>query len=70
MGIKDNSTKRNLLLSAGMEEEVRRVMLGLCPFCKKPVTIEDFRDDLSRKEFEISGMCQQCQDNFFKDPEE
>ena len=26
---------------------------------------EDFRDDLSRKEFEISKMCQSCQDNVF-----
>jgi hypothetical protein len=24
-----------------------------------------FRDDLSRKEFSISGMCQSCQDSVF-----
>ena len=26
---------------------------------------EDFRDDLSRKEFTISCMCQECQDSVF-----
>jgi hypothetical protein len=26
---------------------------------------EDFRDDLSRKEFRISFMCQACQDSVF-----
>jgi len=25
----------------------------------------DFRDDLSRKEYSISGMCQDCQDSVF-----
>ena len=31
--------------------------------CGGPAT--DFRDDLSRKEFSITGMCQACQDKFF-----
>lgn len=39
--------------------------IGLCPFCNKPVNQEDFRDALSRREFEISGLCQKCQDKFF-----
>lgn len=29
-----------------------------------------FRDDLSRKEYTISGMCQDCQDKVFETPEE
>lgn len=37
---------------------------GKCPLCTKPVG--EFRDDLSRKEYSISGMCQDCQDEFFK----
>jgi hypothetical protein len=28
-----------------------------------------FRDDLSRKEHGISGMCQACQDEMFHDPD-
>lgn len=39
--------------------------IGLCSFCNKPVNQEDFRDALSRREFEISGLCQKCQDKFF-----
>jgi len=27
----------------------------------------NFRDDLSRKEYTISGLCQTCQDAVFKD---
>jgi hypothetical protein len=34
--------------------------LGQCVTCGKQVT--GFRDELSRKEYEISGMCQECQD--------
>ena len=29
-----------------------------------------FRDDLARREFEISGLCQECQDWAFQEPEE
>ena len=39
---------------------------GVCPTCKAPITgPNDFRDDLSRKEYSISGMCQKCQDSVF-----
>lgn len=40
---------------------------GKCPFCEKDINIEDFRDTLSIKEYHISGMCQSCQDDFFKE---
>jgi hypothetical protein len=33
--------------------------------CGKPVSMEDFRDEVSRKEYRISGLCQACQDQFF-----
>lgn len=39
---------------------------GFCPFCGKPVSADSFRDELSRKEFSISGLCQECQDDFFE----
>ena len=35
-----------------------------CPLCKKPVG--DFADAISLREFEISGMCQSCQDEVFR----
>lgn len=36
---------------------------GVCPMCQSEIT--DFRDELSAKEFSISGMCQACQDQIF-----
>jgi hypothetical protein len=38
---------------------------GRCPFCGKEVNPMEFRDEISWREFEISGLCQRCQDDFF-----
>lgn len=38
---------------------------GLCPACNKVIVPEEFRNDISRTEFRISGLCQQCQDKVF-----
>lgn len=34
-----------------------------CPLCKNP--IGEFKNELSKKEYMISGMCQKCQDKIF-----
>lgn len=47
-------------VQAGLKE------IGICPACMKPIKENDFKDKLSRKEFEISGLCQKCQDGVFK----
>ena len=57
-------------------EALENIQYGRCPTCKKIVNMGDtfgkddsmsspFRDDLSRKEYSISGMCQDCQDKVF-----
>lgn len=38
-----------------------------CPLCKQP--IGEFRNKLSEREYEISGMCQTCQDRVFTEPD-
>jgi hypothetical protein len=38
---------------------------GCCPFCKKQVDPAEFKDELSIREFRISGLCQNCQDGLF-----
>lgn len=39
---------------------------GHCPTCgSNKVKHDDFRDELSRKEYGISHMCQVCQDDVF-----
>lgn len=47
--------------------EVARYKQGRCPFCGR--IPGDFKDALSKREFEISGLCQQCQDDTFGPPE-
>jgi len=39
---------------------------GKCPFCGKDMSNPTFRDAESMKEFKISGICQECQDDYFK----
>lgn len=48
-------------------EMVERVEKGYCPTCdcNEKIKMEDFRDELSVKEYKISGMCQDCQDRVF-----
>lgn len=37
---------------------------GICVDCRKSVA-GSFKDDLSIKEYSISGLCQECQDKVF-----
>ena len=38
---------------------------GLCATCGHDALNNSFRDELSWKEYTISGMCQKCQDDIF-----
>ena len=49
----------------GFGKEVDLIEKGFCPFCHKKVSLDDFRDDLSIKEWRTSGLCQKCQDGTF-----
>ena len=35
----------------------------ICAWCKNPIM--EFKDELSKKEHRISGLCQKCQDDTF-----
>jgi hypothetical protein len=48
--------------STGMSRQ-QAIENNLCLWCGK--IAEEFRDDLSKKEYTISGMCQPCQDETF-----
>lgn len=57
---------KDLMRKAGFGKEVEAVERGECPFCGKKVDeATEFVDELSRKEFKISGLCQKCQDETF-----
>jgi len=59
-----------IMRAFGLGDMVDAVHAGNCPFCKKPVNVEDFKDAISRREFAKSGICQPCQDSFFDQGEE
>ena len=56
---------KSIMKQAGFGDHVAKVEQGQCPFCHKPIKQEDFRNEISRREFRISGLCQACQDDFF-----
>lgn len=45
-------------------ERIELLRNGLCTTCKR--YIAKFQDELSHKEYQISGMCQSCQDSVFE----
>lgn len=52
----------------GFGDVVKKVKEGKCPpvvGCGKVIKISEFKDPLSLKEYQISGLCQKCQDAFF-----
>ena len=61
-----NNFKDDLALNLFGRSRTLAVAGKSCVSCGKPAT--DFRDELSRKEFGISGLCQRCQDEFFAEP--
>jgi uncharacterized CHY-type Zn-finger protein len=56
-----------IMLAAGFHKQVALVDKGLCPFCEEQIIKDNFRDELSYREYMISGLCQSCQDDFFKE---
>lgn len=56
---------KDIMKQAGFEEEVKSFEEKKCVFCKEPINMEDFRDAISKREYYISGICQNCQDDVF-----
>lgn len=56
----------DIMKMMGFDKEVEAVKNGRCPFCGRDIKgKEDFRDEISWKEYKISGLCQKCQDKNF-----
>lgn len=53
------------MLALGLDKELELMDKNKCPTCGKGILCSDFKDELSVKEFKISGMCQTCQDEVF-----
>ena len=54
-----------IMNKVGFGKEVEAKNNGLCPFCKTAVKPDSFRDEVSAREYKISGLCQACQDQVF-----
>jgi len=58
---------KEIMRKVGFGREVDLVSQSKCPICGAGIKIDDFRDVKSIKECKISGLCQTCQDNIFKE---
>jgi len=55
-----------MLTSVFGVDRVKTISGGTCVSCDaEGIIATSFRDDISRKEYSISGMCQSCQDDVF-----
>ena len=64
---KGEEMNKEMMRQLGFGVEVDRVESGKCPLCRDFIDPSSFKDELSKKEFTISGMCQQCQDVCFEE---
>jgi len=63
-------------MNSQMWEAVNNIFFGgqnnknidKCPVCNED--IKEFKDSISKEEYELSGMCQDCQDKVFSDRDE
>lgn len=56
----------NILREMGFAKEVKRRLNRQCPICGLPIRFGEFKDELSKREYGISGLCQTCQDKVFR----
>ena len=57
---------KDIMRKLGFGKEVEAVEKKLCPLCYQPIDIKDFPDEVSKKEYEISGICASCQRETFE----
>ena len=65
-----NPTKKDpviegLLTSITKVDRPTEIKANRCVICHQPIT--PFLDELSVREYRISGMCQKCQDSVFEE---
>lgn len=55
----------DIMTKLGYGKQVEAKNNGICPQCNAKVDPSSFRDEVSAREFKISGLCQACQDEVF-----
>lgn len=56
----------NSLARAMFPEKAAQFDAGICTNCACDAHHAPLRDEKSKAEYQLSGMCQTCQDEFFK----
>ncbi len=57
--------KKSFLKALGFRLEVAMVEGCRCPLCTERVDEDEFRNEVFIKEYESSGLCQECLDMVF-----
>lgn len=60
----------NIMRQMGFGRQMDMVSMGRCPRCGKLVNPSTFRDAESLREFNITGWCQDCQDEYYNGSDE
>lgn len=63
--IEMNIEKKSFLKSLESGQGVPMAENCRCPLCADRVDEEEFRNEAFMREFELSGLCQECQDTVF-----
>jgi hypothetical protein len=66
--VKKNKDIRDLQSDIMGVDVPARILEDRCVSCGGDAS--EFKSDLARREFSISGLCQSCQDVVFRDPED
>lgn len=61
--VKSKQIEDLLTKTAGISRQHANV-LGICVWCKQEIKTP-FRNEISKREYNISGFCQDCQDKTF-----
>ena len=71
MGLHEHILRRaKYLKSIGLGDGVERIKKGDCPACGGAIhPNKDFSDERSLREYQLSGLCQKCQDGFLEEDE-
>ena len=56
---------KEIMKKLGFKDHVQCVEELKCPFCKSQIDNAEFRNEISKREYHISGLCQKCQDKMF-----
>ncbi len=59
-----------LLIALGFQKEVACIKAHTCPLCNTEIDMSKFRDECSKREYKISGICQVCQDSISNNNDE